>query len=1093
MKKTSNKNNIFSEYPIYEVNPNFANVEKNIISIWEKNSIFEKSILNPGGKTPKEEYVFYDGPPFANGLPHYGHLLCGYIKDIAGRYHSMLGKRVMRRFGWDCHGLPAEMGVMKEIGISTKFDIEKYGIEKFNQDCRNSVMNFSRDWEEYITRQARWVDYKNPYRTLDIGYMQSVIWAFKQMYNKGLIYQSERIMPYSWACETPVSDFETKMDNSYREKKSKSVVVLFKITELSEKLTDIVKSYSKNKENNNKIQFYALAWTTTPWTLPSNLGLAVGSSIEYSLVFSKNSDICYIIASALIDKYADEIGYDSDSSIVLKCKGEDIAHTRYHPLFKYFIKHNNAFQIMIADFVTIEDGTGIVHIAPGFGEDDYNLCCQYNIEIVCPVDSRGRFTSPVSDFIGEQVFETNDRIIAYLKEQGLWLKTEQYIHNYPHCWRTDTPLIYKAISSWYLKVTAIKDQMIDNNQKINWVPTHIKNGIFGKWIENARDWSISRNRYWGCPIPVWISDDQNYPHTEVYGSIEELEKSFGVKISSLHRPEIDNLVKPNPSDPTGKSQLRRVPEVLDCWFESGSMPFAHVNYPFENKDWFEKNFPADLIVEYIGQTRGWFYTLMVISTALFNKPPFYNCICHGVVLGEGGTKLSKRLKNYADPMIVFEEISSDALRWAMVSSQALRGEEIIINKDADNVKEALRMVIKPFWSAYNFFSTYANIDKINPTFSLNSDEILDHYIITKTIISVNNVKRSMNNYDIISACLEIETILEIINNWYIRRSREKFWQNELSSIKLQAYNTLYTILDLICRISAPLLPLISEAIYLGLHHDNNQENNSVHLISYPNYDDYDIDWDIITNMERIRSACSTALSLRNEYKIKVRQPLSSVIFIGISDNKFNEKLQQLVLDEINVKKWVNLNADQIDKYADRKLILNLHIIGKKIPHKTKEIISALKNQKWKYEDNNLYIADIILEKDMYDFQLIPKNNSDIVCKALPSQDGLVMIETLLNQDLIEEGIARDIIRHIQQLRKNSRFNVMDRIKVKIWVDDDKDNQIIIKAINNWDKYISSQVLSEDIILTTNKLENYKFYTIFDIDKCKIMLSIDNNK
>ncbi len=1052
--------------------PNFPNIEKAIISYWQENKIFDISVKGD------EEFVFYDGPPFANGLPHYGHLLTGFIKDLFARYQTMNGKKVERRFGWDCHGLPAEMGAEKELGISGKKQIEEFGIDQFNAHCRTSVLKYVNEWQDYVHRQARWVDFIGGYKTMDISYMESVLWAFKTIYDKGLIYQSMRVMPYSWACETPVSDFETRMDNSYREKQSKSIIVSFLLKDKPEILL------SKDKQNENKYvetqkgrlvdlqPCYAIAWTTTPWTLPSNLALAVGLEIEYVVVRCGNRD--YIIAKNLLNKYENEIG----NNIIGECLGRDLIGLSYQPLFSYFEFNPNSFVILAGEFVTTEDGTGIVHIAPGFGEDDQKLCAQHNISLVCPVDNGGKFTNQVSDFSGRNVFEATDDIIIFLKKQSSWLKTEQYLHNYPHCWRTDTPLIYKAVPSWYLKVTEIKEKMIANNQKINWIPFHIRDGLFGKWLENARDWSISRNRYWGCPIPIWQSDDPLYPHIEVYGSIEELEKAFNVKVLDLHRPFIDSLVKPNPSDPTGKSMLRRVPEILDCWFESGSMPYAQVHYPFENKNWFEQNFPADFIVEYVAQTRGWFYTMMVLSTALFDQPPFLNCICHGVILGNGGEKLSKRLKNYADPQEVFDKIGSDAMRWFMISSQVMRGQEIIIDNEASGIRDALRNVIKPLWNAYNFFVLYANIDEIEAQFysieEINdvkdsnefktfakfdghNSNILDRYIISKCLQVCAIVENKLNEYETVTATRAIDELIEVLNNWYIRRSRERFWRSEKNTDKIQAYNTLFTVLSLICRISAPFLPMISEQIYRGL-----TKEKSVHLRQFPKIRNEFIDLALIHNMERVRAACTAALHIRNEIGIRVRQPLQKVTFIGVSDDSSNLsfEMQQLVLDEINVKEWVNLNIADIEKFAERILQINLPKLGKRIPHKIKDIIVASKQGKWKVVENNqIMICQELLTNEEFEFKLKPKDF--IIQNSYALHDSLVILDTTITEDLKNEGIARDLVRFIQQERKNMGLDITNRIAIDIY-GNEKSQEIIKSVLNNWSIYIKEQTLANNI-------------------------------
>jgi isoleucyl-tRNA synthetase len=1020
-------------YPDVNSSPNFPELEQKVLTKWQNGNYFQKSIRG------EKSYVFYDGPPFANGLPHYGHLLTGFIKDIFARYHTMLGKKVERRFGWDCHGLPAEMGAEKELGISGKVEIEKFGIDKFNEHCRHSVLKYTKEWEEYVTRQARWVDFTNDYKTMDINYMESVLWAFHTLYQKGLVYQAMRVMPYSWACETPVSDFETRMDNSYREKTSKAITVAFKLA-----------SAPKLPKLPQDVDYYMVAWTTTPWTLPSNLALAVGAEIDYA--FIKKDDAVYIIAAALAGGYAKELGED----IITSCQGKELIGLKYQPLFDYFATHPNAFVVLPGEFVTTEDGTGIVHIAPGFGEDDQKLCQEHNIELVCPVDNAGKFTHPVADYLGMQVFTANDPIIIKLKQQGSWLRTQQYTHNYPHCWRTDTPLIYKAVPSWYVAVTKIKDKMIENNKQINWIPGHIRDGLFGKWLENARDWSISRNRYWGCPIPIWQSDDPKYPYIEVYGSIAEIEKAFGVEVKDLHRPFIDTLVRPNPNDPTGKSMLRRVPDVLDCWFESGSMPYAQMHYPFENQDHFERNFPADFIVEYLSQTRGWFYTLLVLSTALFDKPPFLNCICHGVILGDGGQKLSKRLKNYADPKEVFQHYGADAMRWYMVSSQVMRAQEIIIDKDAKGIAEVIRLVIKPIWNAYHFFTLYANADGLKAEFSYSSPELLDKYILSRVMQTVAKIKVAMDDYDTPSATAATEAFFEALNNWYIRRNRERFWRSQKDASKQHAYNTLYTVLHLMCRAVSPLLPLITDEIYQGL----TAGKDSIHLEDFPNVDNNVINENLVQNIERMRDACNAALRLRNEKSIRIRQPLSKVTFIGVGQQFSNAEQQQIILDEINVKSWDNLDKSEIKNYANYKLKINFPLVGKRLALKVKDIIKASQSDQWHLTaSGNIMIAGCELLPQEFSLLLEPKTEfKDNIC-ALSSNDALVMLDLEITAELKAEGLARDVIRAVQQARKNAGLQITDKIILCLQTDALE----LSSAISAWQHYIKEQTLTKEII------------------------------
>jgi len=1023
-------------YPEVKSNADFPEIENEILKYWQENNIFQKSVDNRESvkDAKNNEFVFYDGPPFANGLPHYGHLLTGFIKDVYARYQTTKGKKVERRFGWDCHGLPAEMGAEKELGFSGRIAINEYGVDKFNDHCRSSVMKYSHNWEKYVNRQARWVDFKNSYKTMDKSFMESVLWAFKELYKKGLIYESMRVMPYSWACETPLSNFETRLDNSYRKRADKAVTVSFELDSKPAGAPDGCSEYR------------ILAWTTTPWTLPSNLALGVGGKMDYACVIK--DDVCYVIASFAVKTYAKELGIDDETKFDI-IKGDKLCGLTYKPLFNYFKDHPNSFKIFSADFVVEGDGTGIVHLAPGFGEDDQVVCQEKGIELVCPVDNAGKFTSEIADFADMQVFDANDPIIIKLKEQGNWIKTEQYIHNYPHCWRTDTPLIYKAVPSWYVKVTAFKDRMVELNQKINWIPGNVKDNLFGKWLENARDWSISRNRFWGTPIPIWKSDDPTYPRIDVYGSIEELKKDFDVKVDDLHKPYIDDLTRPNPDDPTGKSMMRRVSDVFDCWFESGSMPYGQVHYPFENKEWFENHFPADFIVEYSAQTRGWFYTLMVLSTALFDRPPFLNCICHGVILDSTGQKLSKRLNNYADPIELFEKYGSDALRVTMLSSSVVKGQELLIDKEGKMVFDVLRLFIKPIWNSYHFFCLYANSDMVKAKISFDSKNVLDRYILSKLKLTVNAIETHMDAFDSQSAYEAISDFFEVLNNWYIRRSRNRFWKSEKDQDKMTAYNTLYTTLCTITKAMSSLLPLISEHIYLGLT-GNESKENSVHLTNFPILDKITVDTELVHVMDQVLDICSTALFIRNAENIRVRQPLASLKIITENSGAF-KVFEDLIKDEINVKS-ISYSNDLINN-ADKKLSINFPVLGKRLPQKMKEIIALSKQEKWQHDGNSLTIAGEKLLPAEYSLILEPRAATG--AKSLTNNQGMIWLDIAITKELEDEGIARDIIRLVQQARKSAGFDVSNRIKLEL-----KSNFDLTTVLAAHGKFISEQTLSE---------------------------------
>ena len=1007
-------------YPSVDPQPQFPQLETEVLAFWEKDDTFVASVeQRPRGTNGDNEYVFYDGPPFANGLPHYGHLLTGFVKDAVPRYQTMRGKRVERRFGWDCHGLPAEAEAERQLGISGRQAITDFGIDKFNEYCKVSVLQYTSDWERYVTRQARWVDFANDYKTLDTNYMESVMWAFKTLYDKGLIYMGFRVLPYSWALETPLSNTETRMDDAYKQVQDPALTVAFTL------------------EDGDKI----LAWTTTPWTLPSNLALAVAPDVTYVRV--RHDGSVYVLAKERLAAYEREL---EGAEVVGEIEGSALVGRKYQPLFPYFADQPNAFRILSGDFVTTADGTGVVHMAPGFGEDDQRVCRDNGIDLVVPVDSRGQFTSEVPDYEGTLVFDANPLIIRALKERGVVLRHETYDHAYPHCWRTGKPLIYKAVSSWFVDVTKIKARMVELNQTITWVPDHLRDGSFGKWLENARDWTISRNRFWGSPIPVWMSDDPNYPRTDVYGSVADLERDFGASVTELHRPHVDDLVRPNPDDPTGKSMMRRVPEVLDCWFESGSMPFAQVHYPFENQEWFDHHYPGDFIVEYIGQTRGWFYTLHVLATALFDKPSFATCVSHGIVLGADGQKMSKSLRNYPDPMGVFDTHGADAMRWYLLSSSILRGSDFAVTEEG--IRDTVRQVMLPIWNSWYFLTLYANAAGKQGRVRTDSTNVVDRYIFAKLNRTVGLVTKSMDTYDLFEACQQIREFLDALTNWYIRRSRDRFWAGDSDAI-----DTLHTVMSVLCRLAAPLLPLVSEHIYRGLTGER-----SVHLADWPRADEVPADDALVTTMDRVRDVCSTTLSLRKSKSRRVRLPLASLT-VAAPNATALEEFSSIITDEVNARA-VTFRAD-VAGVAREELQVIPAALGPRLGANTQKVIGAVKRGDWSKTDRGVQAGGVELEPHEYVLKLVADTagNEDAASAALGDGDGVVIVDLTLTDDLIAEGTARDIVRAVQQARRDAGLDVSDRISLTLGLDEETE-----KRVNSYLGYISGETLATSLAI-----------------------------
>jgi isoleucyl-tRNA synthetase len=981
--------------------PDLPAVERAVLAHWAADKTFEASVdQRPAGTDGSNEYVFYDGPPFANGLPHYGHLFTGYVKDLVPRYQAMRGRHVERRFGWDTHGLPAEVEAEKQLGITAKAQIVELGVEKFNDACRTSVLAYTKDWERYVTRQARWVDFGNDYKTLDPAYMESVLWAFKTLHEKGLIYEGFRVLAYCFRCETPLSNTETRMDDVYRDRTDPALTVWFALEP----------DDSGPEALHGRVKIGV--WTTTPWTLPSNLALAVGPDIEYAVLASPEGQK-YVLGAARVSAYAQELeGFEQVGTVF----GRDLVGRRYTPLFDFLVEQAgpNAFQVLGAEYVTTEDGTGVVHQAPAFGEEDQNVCNAAGIPTIVTVDDHTRFTALVPPYQGVQVFDANKQVIRDLRDAGVVARQDQYTHSYPHCWRCDTPLVYKAVSSWFVAVSSFRDRMVELNQEINWTPTHIKDGSFGKWLANARDWSISRNRFWGSPIPVWKSDDPNYPRVDVYGSLAEMERDFGVPVTDLHRPYVDELTRPNPDDPTGQSTMRRVPEVLDCWFESGSMPFAQVHYPFENKDWFEHHYPGDFIVEYIGQTRGWFYTMHVLATALFDRPAFRNCLSHGILQGADGRKMSKSLRNYPDVYEVFDSYGSDAMRWMLMSSPVLRGGDMPVTETG--IRDSVRQVLLPLWNVWYFFSLYANAAGYHAQFRTDSTHLLDRYVLAKTQELVDDTTRQLDEYDISGAAASVRAFLDALTNWYVRRSRDRFWAGDQD-----AFDTLAAVLETLCRVLAPLAPLTAEEIWRGLTGER-----SVHLTDWPAADAFPADHELVASMDAIRDAASAALSLRKARGLRVRLPLGRLTVATAAAGRL-AAFKDLLADEVNVKDVVL--TDDVAAYSKQVLTVVPRVLGPRVGKRVQQVIKAVKAGDWELVDGAPVAAGVALAEGEYELKLVASDVEN--SQPLPGGAGVVVLDTVVTPELAAEGLARDVIRVVQQARRDAGLDVSDRIMLMV--------------------------------------------------------------
>ena len=1056
--------------------PRFPEIERDVLAFWERDDTFRASIEQRDGA---DEWVFYDGPPFANGLPHYGHLLTGYAKDLFPRFQTMRGKKVDRVFGWDTHGLPAELEAMKQLGITEKSEIEDMGIAAFNAKAKDSVLEYTQQWEDYVTRQARWVDFERGYKTLDTGYMESVLWAFKTLWDKGLAYEGHRVLPYCWRDETPLSNHELRMDDDvYKMRQDPSVTVTFPLVGVKAETLGLT-------------GVRALAWTTTPWTLPTNLALAVGPEIEYVVVPGGPAGAAdvkagddsegaaahrYLLASDLLANYAKDLGYEGAAAAVeaveRTLRGEELRDVHYDRLFDYYADAETwgtgtAWRILVDDYVTTTDGTGIVHQAPAYGEDDQRVTSAAGIPLIMSLDDGGRFLPQVTDVAGELWMDANRPLIRLLKAEGRLLREASYEHSYPHCWRCRNPLIYKAVSSWFVRVTDIKDDLISANEQITWAPENVKHGQFGKWLEGARDWSISRNRFWGSPIPVWKSDDPEYPRVDAYGSLEELERDFGrlprneAGEVDLHRPYIDDLTRPNPDDPTGRSTMRRIEDVFDVWFDSGSMPYAQVHYPFENREWFDTHAPADFIVEYIGQTRGWFYVMHVLSVALFERPAFSGVACHGIVLGSDGQKMSKSLRNYPDVSEVFDRDGSDAMRWFLMASSVLRGGNLVVTEEG--IRAGVREFLLPLWNAWYFFATYANAAGgdggvgYEARWRTDSTDVLDRYILALLGDLVRDVASDLDALDSTTAAARLRDFAEALTNWYIRRSRDRFWvgvdaEDEAST---EAFDTLYTVLETLTRVAAPLIPLVSERIWQGL-----TGGRSVHLEDWPDPAAFPASPEIRLAMDAVREVSSVANALRKKESKRVRLPLPRLT-VALAEADALGQFEDILRDELNVKavELVSLTEGLAEEYGiSQRLAVNARAAGPRLGKQVQHVIAGAKAGVWSVDDGVVVVDGVALAEGEYELTLEAGGVAEGTAIALLAGDGFVLLDTTTTPELEAEGLARDVIRAVQDTRKAAGFDVSDRIRLQLLFDDDDDARAVASAFD------TAQVAAETLAL-----------------------------
>ena len=1024
----------------------FPKMEEEILSYWEKDGTFKKSLAKNEGKS---QYRFYDGPPFATGLPHYGHLLAGIIKDIVPRYQTMRGKYVERRFGWDTHGLPIEALAQEALGVAGAPEIKALGVDKFNEQCRSMVLKYVNEWEKTVTRMGRWVDFKNDYKTMNPEFMETIWWVFKQLWNQGRVYKSHRIMPYSWKLSTPLSNFEA--GNNYKDVQDPTVTVRTKALAAT---SETMKSLLAAEKT-----VYLLVWTTTPWTLPENLMICAGAAIDYVAVrdLTDEAKSVYIMAKARLEHIFKKEG---DREIIAEFKGSELKGVEYEPIFPYFAdkKAEGAFRVTNDDYVTTDDGVGLVHIAPAYGEDDFRVCKEAGMTaFVDPLDDACAFTDAIPELKGRFCKDCDKDLIKWLKTEGKLVHQATIVHSYPFCDRTDTPLIYRAIDAWYVRVEDLHERLAKNNAPVHWTPDYVGEKRFGNWLEEARDWNISRNRFWGSCIPVWINDED--PEDMIcVGSIKELEELSGEKVTDLHKHFVDKIVIKK----DGKT-YHRTPEVLDCWFESGSMPYAQQHYMGEDASGksIDEFFPADFIAEGLDQTRGWFYTLMVLGTCLFDKSPYKNVIVNGLILAEDGKKMSKRLKNYPDPNLMLNTYGADAIRLYMIYSPVVKAESLKFSENG--VKQLMRDLLIPWWNAYSFFVTYANVDGFHDEEVAfpESENVLDRWIVSSMETLIAEVTDAMDNYDLQKSVRPFVKFVEDLTNWYIRRSRRRFWKSTNDGDKLSAYRTLRYVLVQLSKVAAPFTPFIAEEIYRNLK--GKSDPDSVHLCDFPTANGAARDLDLERRMADVQAAVELGRRLRADNDLKVRQPLSALKLAGGDV----AGLESLIEDELNVKK-VEFVSDETE-LCNVSYKANFKTLGKKCGSKMKAVAAAIAGmgngelgtyppseasaEGGSMRGGNGWTKEIEGVAITADDVLVTRSPKEGLVVA---SEGAVVVglETALTPELIAEGLAREFVSHVQSMRKEADFEVTQRIALTVEADDE-----MRSALEAHSQYVKGETLA----------------------------------